>query len=82
MDRFINYLRIWRQVRDLVELLQLLAEDPEQEELHQGFFERAGIYAESIRGAAFLNLITPEQRDKLLKKLSTFYPQSYPHRQG
>ena len=78
MIKFYNYLIARRQVRELVQLLQLLEPDPEQQELYKGFLERADKYADAIRGAAFLGLIDKQQAKKLLDKLSTVYPQSYP----
>ena len=78
MIKFYNYLIARRQVRELVQLLQLLEPDPDQQELYQGFLERAGKYADAIRGAAFLGLIDKQQTKKLLNKLSTVCPQSYP----
>ena len=78
MIKFYNYLIAWQQIRDMVQLLQLLKSDPEQQELYQEFLDRAGEYADAIRGAAFLGLIDKRQTKKLLDKLSTVYPQSYP----
>ena len=78
MIKLYNYLIARRQVREIVQLLELLEADPEQQELYQEFLDRAGEYGDAIRGAMFLGLIDRQQAKKLLDKLSTVYPQSYP----
>ena len=77
MIKFFNYRTIRKEIKIYSRLMQTLVSEPEFDgsELLARTAAEYPSYVNAIKGAEALRLINERQREKLLKYLSTNYPQ-------